>query len=77
MFITFEGPDGSGKTTAVNSLAEYLKSEGIDFLLTREPGSKYSKASKEIRKIIIDPENNISSMAEALLFAADRRMHLD
>ncbi|MCK5806964.1 MAG: dTMP kinase [Mycoplasmataceae bacterium] len=77
MFITFEGPDGSGKTTAVNSIAEFLKSEGIEFLLTREPGSKHSKASRKIRKIIIDPENNISDMAEALLFAADRRMHLD
>ena len=77
MFITFEGPDGSGKTTALNLLAEYLRSEGIEFLLTREPGSKHNEASKIIRKIIIDPKNNISDMAEALLFAADRRMHLD
>ena len=77
MFITFEGPDGSGKTTTVNMLAEFLKEEDINFLLTREPGSKHSKVSKKIRKIIIDPENNISDMAEALLFAADRRMHLD
>ena len=77
MFITFEGPDGSGKTTTVNLLADFLKLEGYEFLLTREPGSKHNNVSGKIRKIIIDPENNISDMAEALLFAADRRMHLD
>ena len=77
MFITFEGPDGSGKTTALNTLVDYLKSQGIEFILTREPGSELSKESRAIREILINPENNIPAMAEAILFSADRRIHLE
>lgn len=77
MFITFEGPDGSGKSTAISKLADYLTSEGIDFILTREPGSSHSKESEAIREIITNKDNNIPALTEALLFAADRRLHLD
>ena len=77
MFITFEGPDGSGKTTALNTLVDYLKSQGIEFILTREPGSELSKESRAIRELLINPENNIPDMAEAILFSADRRIHLE
>lgn len=77
MFITFEGPDGSGKSTAISLLSDYLKSQKIDFILTREPGAPNSKESAAIREIIINKDNKIPPLTEALLFAADRRMHLD
>ena len=64
MFITFEGPDGSGKTTTVNLLADFLKLEGYEFLLTREPGSKHNNVSGKIRKIIIDPDNHFPEVDE-------------
>ena len=76
MFITFEGPDGSGKSTAINSLAEFLTSQNIDFILTREPGSTHTKESKMIREIILNKENNIPDITEALLYAADRSLHV-
>lgn len=77
MFITFEGPDGSGKSTALSSLVEFLKGQNVDFILTREPGSETSKEAKKIREIILDPANDITPMTEAILYAADRRLHLE
>lgn len=77
MFITFEGPDGSGKSTALASLVEFLKGQNVDFILTREPGSETSKEAKKIREIILDPANDITPMTEAILYAADRRLHLE
>lgn len=77
MFITFEGPDGSGKTTALSSLVDFLKQNNIEFILTREPGSATSNEAKKIREIILDPANDITPMTEAILYAADRRLHLE
>ena len=77
MFITFEGPDGSGKSTAIERLANFFTDNKIDFVLTREPGAPNSKESEIIRGMLKDKENNIPPLTEALLFAADRRMHLD
>ncbi|NQZ66161.1 MAG: dTMP kinase [Mycoplasmatales bacterium] len=77
MFITFEGPDGSGKSTAIKSLSDFLSKEGIDFLLTREPGNPHNQASKKIREIILNNNHKIPDMTEAFLYAADRKMHLD
>ena len=77
MFITFEGPDGSGKTTILHMIEEYLKKENIEFISTREPGSKISKENIKIREIIVSPESELSNMAEAILFSADRRIHLE
>ena len=75
IFITFEGPDGSGKTTIANLAKERLEKEGISVLLTREPGG--SKIAEEIRNIILDKENtNMDFKTEALLYAAARRQHL-
>lgn len=75
LFITFEGPDGSGKTTIANLAKERLEKEGISVLLTREPGG--SKIAEEIRNIILDKENtNMDFKTEALLYAAARRQHL-
>lgn len=75
LFITFEGPDGSGKTTIATLVAEALKNKGIDVVLTREPGG--IEIAEQIRKIILDPKNTaMDERTEALLYAAARRQHL-
>ncbi len=51
-FITLEGPDGSGKSTIIKLLGEYLEEKGIDFIMTREPGG--TPIGEEIRDIILD-----------------------
>lgn len=74
LFITFEGPDASGKTTQLRLLKEYLASRGIEPLMTREPGG--TPISEKIREIILD-KNNIEMLpvTEALLYAAARAQH--
>ncbi len=70
-FITCEGTDGSGKSTQIELLLEYLKGRGIDAVLTREPGG--TPISEKIRSIILDTDNvNMSDMTELLLYAASR-----
>lgn len=75
IFITFEGPDGSGKTTVSTKVYEKLKAMGIDCIYTREPGG--IEIAEKIRNIILDPQNtNMDAKTEALLYAASRRQHL-
>ena len=75
MFITFEGPEGSGKTTILKLITEELISRGLQILNTREPGG--TAISEEIRGIILDTKNtDLDPRAEALLYAASRRQHL-
>lgn len=75
MFITLEGPEGSGKTTAVEEAVEILKSKGYQIVRTREPGG--TPISEEIRNIILDKKNtDMDPRTEALLYAASRRQHL-
>ena len=70
-FITFEGIDGSGKTTQINLLEAKLSQQGISTLILREPGG--TKLSEKIREILLDRENiNLSPSAESLLFVASR-----
>ena len=70
-FITFEGIDGSGKTTQINLLEAKLSQQGISTLILREPGG--TKLSEKIRGILLDHENiNLSPSAESLLFVAAR-----
>ena len=70
-FITFEGIDGSGKTTQINLLETKLSQQGIATLILREPGG--TKLSEKIREILLDRENiNLSPSAESLLFVAAR-----
>ena len=71
-FITFEGPEGSGKTTVLNQINKLL-SENYNVISTREPGGE--STGEEIRNILLDGEN-IDIRTEALLFAASRREHL-
>ena len=74
-FITFEGCEGSGKSTQLRLLSEYLDKEGIDYILTREPGG--SSISEQIRKIILDGKNmEMCDECEAHLYAAARIQHL-
>ena len=71
LFITFEGNDGSGKTTQINFLSEYLKQKGMEVILLREPGG--TNICESIRKILLDKENkDMSPITEMLLYAASR-----
>jgi len=75
-FITFEGPDGSGKSTTLEKVATYFKENNIDYIKTREPGG--SNIAQQIRNILLDENNkDISPTTEALLFAASRAQHFD
>lgn len=75
LFITLEGPDGSGKSTLTRLLGDYLGDKGYDFITTREPGG--TLIGEEIRHIILDKKNiNISGETEALLYAAARGQHV-
>lgn len=75
MFITFEGNDGSGKSSAIQAVYDELIKENYNVILTREPGG--SKIAEKIRTIILDTDNlGMDSKTEALLYAASRREHL-
>ena len=70
-FITFEGGDGSGKSTQIGILRDRLKEAGYDVILTREPGG--TQISEKIRDLILDPDNSeMDDMTEAMLYAAAR-----
>jgi len=74
-FITVEGPDGAGKTTVLNMIAEELAAEGYPIVQTREPGG--SPIAEKIRQIILDKKHTeMDPRTEALLYAAARRQHL-
>jgi dTMP kinase len=71
LLITFEGPDGSGKSTQVELLKKYLNDRGYEVVFTREPGGTF--IGEKIRNIILDNKNeNMNPMCEALLYAASR-----
>lgn len=70
MLLTFEGIDGSGKTTQINLLSEYLKSKGYDVLVVREPGG--TGFSEQIRNLLLSNKNEINSHSELFLFEAAR-----
>lgn len=75
VFITLEGPEGAGKTTIIEKLAEDLASDGVQVLATREPGG--IEIAEKIRTIILDKQHTMMDpRTEALLYAAARRQHL-
>ncbi|MDD4103461.1 MAG: dTMP kinase [Erysipelotrichaceae bacterium] len=75
MFITLEGPEGSGKTTAVEAAVNKLIEMGYQIVRTREPGG--TVIAEQIRNVILDKSNTaMDSRTEALLYAASRRQHL-
>ena len=74
VFITFEGPDGSGKTTVSQQVFEGLKNRGYEVIYTREPGG--IDIAEQIRAVVLDPKNTAMDVkTEALLYAASRRQH--
>lgn len=75
LFITLEGPDGGGKSSQAQCLAEYLRAENIEVLLTREPGG--SPIGDQIRNVIMELENtDMDARTEFLLFSASRAQHI-
>lgn len=76
ILITFEGPEGAGKTTVLQHILPELAKQNIDIITTREPGG--IRIAESIREIILAPENTaIDGKTELLLFAAARRQHLN
>lgn len=76
MFITFEGPDGSGKSTIIKKVYDYLIENNYDVIKTREPGG--SPIAEKIRNLILDTENTeMGYRTEALLYAASRAQHVE
>ena len=75
LFITFEGPEGAGKTTILQAAADQLTKNGHSVLATREPGG--IEISERIREVILNPSHTaMDPKTEALLYAAARRQHL-
>ena len=75
MFITLEGIEGSGKTTQIKHITDYLNQLGVPCIITREPGDTH--IGKKIRSILLDPENKgLDPLSELFLYAADRAQHL-
>ncbi len=76
LFISVEGPDGSGKSTQIEYIKKFCEAKGYDVILTREPGG--TKIGEEIRKIILDVNNTeMSNIAETLLYAGARAQHVE
>ena len=73
-FISFEGADGSGKTTQIEKIKKYLEEKGHDCILTREPGG--SSLGNRIREILLHYDGEVDSLCELLLYMADRAQHV-
>ncbi len=71
LFITFEGGEGSGKSTHANLLKDYLENKGFEVLLLREPGG--TETGEKLREILLNDKSKISPLTELLLFLASRR----
>lgn len=74
VFITFEGIDGCGKSTQLRLLASELRVRGLDVLTTREPGG--TTLGQKLRAALLDVQGQVDSLAELLVFAADRAQHV-
>lgn len=74
-FITFEGIDGSGKSTQLRMLANELRIRGYNVLPTMEPGG--TPLGRRLREAFLETEENVAPLAELLLFAADRAQHVN
>ena len=74
MFITFEGGDGSGKSTQIQSVRDWFESRGREVIITREPGG--TELGTEIRRLVQNGPEDVDARTEALLYAADRAYHV-
>ena len=75
LFITFEGADGSGKTTQLNNIKTFLEEKGFDVVITREPGSL--ELGQRIRNILLHYDGVVADRCEIFLFLADRAQHVE
>lgn len=75
LFITFEGADGSGKTTQLNNVKAFLEQKGFDVVVTREPGAL--EIGQKIRNILLHHDGIIADRCEMFLFLADRAQHVE
>ena len=74
MFITFEGIDGAGKSTQISLLTSFLQENGIEYVLTREPGG--CEISEQIRDLILSTKSNLGGVGELFLYFAARAEHI-
>ena len=75
LFITFEGADGSGKTTQLNLMKSFLEEKGYEVVVTREPGAL--ELGRKIREILLHYEGKVADKCEMFLFLADRAQHVE
>ncbi len=75
LFITFEGADGSGKTTQLNNVKSFLEQKGFDVVITREPGAL--DIGQKIRNILLHHDGVVADRCEMFLFLADRAQHVE
>lgn len=75
IFITFEGPEGSGKTTQIELLRQYLSKKGKSVLVTREPGGE--KIAEKIRHLLLSPKYSPMPLTELFLYSASRIQHVE
>ena len=74
-FISFEGGDGSGKSTQLDNIRKYLEEKGVEYIFTREPGG--TPIGEKIRDVILDPNTmEMEDVTEAMLYAASRAQHV-
>jgi dTMP kinase len=74
LFVAFEGPEGAGKSSQILRLAQRLRAEGFDPVVTREPGG--SPAGDRVRALLLDPSLTLDPLSELLLYAAGRAQHV-
>jgi dTMP kinase len=77
LFITLEGGEGGGKSTQADLLINWMKERNIPCALTKEPGCPEIIECVKMRKLLLDPNNNLTDRSELLLFLADRAQHVD
>jgi dTMP kinase len=76
MYITFEGPEATGKSTQVQRLAKNLEEKEIKVLITKEPGSPHDRVCTAIRKVLLNPGDVVHDRTALLLFLADRAQYM-
>src|SRR6266487_2810186 len=75
MFVAFEGGEGVGKSTQITRAASWLRELGHEVIETREPGG--TPLGQQLRRLVLDPDGQVTPRAEALLYAADRAQHVE
>lgn len=75
LFISFEGPEASGKSSQIKIISKFFKNNKIPFLITREPGGTF--IAEKLRKIILDKKEQITATEELLLLMAARKNHIE